>query len=148
MVQQLRLLYPNAGALGLIPGQGARSHMLQLSVHVPQLRPSAVKLKKKEDRPIVILIVAAKYPSMMVEPVYTPPWQSTPVLLPGKFHGQRSLVGYSPWRHKESTRLNSLRQIHAALEGRAGQRPQALHQPEPPRHGGVCTHGFWLLGSY
>ena len=24
-------------------------------------------------------------------------WQPTPVLLPGKFHGQRSLVGYSPW---------------------------------------------------
>ena len=22
-------------------------------------------------------------------------WQPTPVLLPGKFHGQRSLVGYS-----------------------------------------------------
>ena len=29
-------------------------------------------------------------------------WQPTPVLLPGKFHGQRSLVGYSPWSHKES----------------------------------------------
>ena len=29
-------------------------------------------------------------------------WQSTPVLLPGKSHGQRSLVGYSPWGHKES----------------------------------------------
>ena len=28
--------------------------------------------------------------------------QSTPVLLPGKSHGQRSLVGYSPWGHKES----------------------------------------------
>jgi len=27
--------------------------------------------------------------------------QPTPVLLPGKSHGQRSLVGYSPWRHKE-----------------------------------------------
>ena len=25
-----------------------------------------------------------------------------PVLLPGKFHGQRSLVGYSPWGCKES----------------------------------------------
>ena len=25
-------------------------------------------------------------------------WKSTPVFLPGKFHGQRSLVGYSPWR--------------------------------------------------
>ena len=27
-------------------------------------------------------------------------WQPTPVLLPGKFHGWRSLVGYSPWGHK------------------------------------------------
>ena len=29
-------------------------------------------------------------------------WLSTPVLLPGKSHGQRSLVGYSPWGRKES----------------------------------------------
>ena len=29
-------------------------------------------------------------------------WQPTPVVLPGEFHGQRSLVGYSPWGHKES----------------------------------------------
>ena len=29
-------------------------------------------------------------------------WQSTPVLLPGKSHGQKSLVGYSLWGHKES----------------------------------------------
>ena len=29
-------------------------------------------------------------------------WQPTPVLLPGEFHGQGSLVGYSPWGHKES----------------------------------------------
>ena len=28
--------------------------------------------------------------------------QPTPVLLPGKFHGWRSLVGYSPWGRKES----------------------------------------------
>ena len=28
-------------------------------------------------------------------------WQSTPVFLPGKSHEQRSLVGYSPWGHKE-----------------------------------------------
>ena len=27
---------------------------------------------------------------------------STPVFLLGKFHGQRSLVGYTPWGHKES----------------------------------------------
>ena len=29
-------------------------------------------------------------------------WQPTPVLLPGKFHGQRSMVGYSPLDRKES----------------------------------------------
>ena len=27
---------------------------------------------------------------------------NTPVFLPGEFHGQRSLVGCSPWGHKES----------------------------------------------
>ena len=29
-------------------------------------------------------------------------WQLTLVFLPGEFHGQRSLAGYSPWGHKES----------------------------------------------
>ena len=28
-------------------------------------------------------------------------WQPTPVFLPGEFHGQRSLAGYSPQGHKE-----------------------------------------------
>ena len=27
-------------------------------------------------------------------------WQPTPVFLPGKFHGQRSLTGYSPWGYR------------------------------------------------
>ena len=27
-------------------------------------------------------------------------WQPTPVFVPGKFHGQRSLAGYSPWCHR------------------------------------------------
>ena len=27
-------------------------------------------------------------------------WQLTPVFLPRKSHGQRSLAGYSPWGHK------------------------------------------------
>ena len=29
-------------------------------------------------------------------------WQPTPVFLPGKSHGWRSLAGYSPWGCKES----------------------------------------------
>ena len=35
-------------------------------------------------------------------------WQPTPVLLPGKFHGWRSLVGYSPWGPKESDMTEQL----------------------------------------
>ena len=35
-------------------------------------------------------------------------WQPTPVLLPGKFHGWRSLVGYSPWDRKESDTTEGL----------------------------------------
>ena len=30
-------------------------------------------------------------------------WQSTLIFLPGKFHGRRSLVVYSPWGLKSST---------------------------------------------
>ena len=33
-------------------------------------------------------------------------WQPTPVLLPGEFHGERSLTGYSPWVTKSQTRLS------------------------------------------
>ena len=29
-------------------------------------------------------------------------WQPTPIFLPGEFHGQRSLAGYSPWDRIES----------------------------------------------
>ena len=36
-------------------------------------------------------------------------WQPTPVLLPGESHGQRSLMGYSPWGRKES---DGTEQIH------------------------------------
>ena len=33
---------------------------------------------------------------------------TTPVFLPGEFHGQRSLVGFSPWGHKESDTTEEL----------------------------------------
>ena len=40
-------------------------------------------------------------------------WLPTPVILPGEFHGQRSLVGYGPWesqnvRHTELLTLSSI----------------------------------------
>ena len=35
-------------------------------------------------------------------------WQPIPVLLPRKSHGQRGLVGYSPWGHEESDMIRLL----------------------------------------
>ena len=39
-------------------------------------------------------------------------WQSASVFLPGEVHGQRSLVGYSPWGHKESDMTKGLKHTH------------------------------------
>ena len=38
--------------------------------------------------------------------------QPIPVFLPGKFHGQRSLAGYSPGGHRESTWLSDWAHTH------------------------------------
>ena len=59
-------------------------------------------------------------------------WQHTPVFLPGESHGQRSLVGYSPWGHKESNMTKQL--THA----------KSLPVPPPVRYFdnsglGLCT---------
>jgi len=42
--------------------------------------------------------------SLGQEDLWRKAWQPTPGFLPGKSHGQRSLVGYSPWDWK---RLNT-----------------------------------------
>ena len=39
-------------------------------------------------------------------------WQPTPAFLPGKSHGQRNLVGYSPWGHKELDTTERLSTAH------------------------------------
>ena len=39
-------------------------------------------------------------------------WQSTPVLLPGKSHGQKSLAGYSPWDRKRVKHDLATKQQH------------------------------------
>ena len=39
-------------------------------------------------------------------------WQPTPVFLPEKSYGWRSLVGYSPWGHKESDTTGQLSLTH------------------------------------
>ena len=62
------------------------------------------------------------------------PWrrkrQPTPILLPGKFHGWRSLVGFSPWDCKEldmTEQLPSL--IHIDLGGKRDSQVLKLKLP-------------------
>ena len=42
-------------------------------------------------------------------------WQSTPVFLPGEFHGQRSLAGYCLWGYKESDMTEWLTHTHTMV---------------------------------
>ena len=51
-------------------------------------------------------------------------WQPTPVLLPGKSHGRRSLVGYSLWGRKES---DMTERLHFSLTGLGHKRGSSDH---------------------
>ena len=42
--------------------------------------------------------------------------QPTPVFLPGEFHEQRSLAGYSPWNLKESDTTEQLTSVNVAFQ--------------------------------
>ena len=66
-------------------------------------------------------------------------WHPTPVLLPGKSHGWRSLVGYSPWGRKESDRTERLH-FHFSFSciGEGNGNPLQCDCLENPRDGGAC----------
>ena len=49
-------------------------------------------------------------------------WQPTPVFLPGKSQGQRSLVGYSSWGHQRVGHNLATKQEHRELIGQPSLR--------------------------
>ena len=65
-------------------------------------------------------------------------WHPTPVLLPGKSHGQRSLVGWSPWGHEESDTTERLH-FHFSLWciGEGNGNPLQCSCLENPRDSGA-----------
>ena len=65
-------------------------------------------------------------------------WHPTPVLLPGKSHGWRSLVGCSPWGHEESDTTERLH-FHLSLSciGEGNGNPLQCSCLENPREGGA-----------
>ena len=65
-------------------------------------------------------------------------WHPTPVLLPGKSHGRRSLVGCSPWDLEESDTTERLH-FHFSLSciGEGNGNPLQCSCLENPRDGGT-----------
>ena len=82
-------------------------------------------------------------------------WQPTPVLLPGKSHGWRSLVGYYPWGHKEwdtTKRLHSPplnRTWHLCKTGPEplGRLPPGFQSPAVSPSPPTLMHGFGMWGA-
>ena len=79
---------------------------------------------------------------LWVSVIWTPPnirqWQPTPVLLPGKSHGQRSLVGFSPWgRCKLDTTEQLYFQFSLSCIGEGNGNPLQCSCLENPRDGGA-----------
>ena len=71
-------------------------------------------------------------------------WQPTPVLLPGKSHEQRSLVGYSPWGHEESYSTEQLH-FHFSLSctGEDNGNPLQYYCLENPRDESLMCCLLW-----
>ena len=71
-------------------------------------------------------------------------WQPTPVLLPGKSHGQRSLVGCSPWGRSEPDTTEQL-PFHFSLSciGEGNGNPLQCSCLENPR-----DRGAWWASVY
>ena len=65
-------------------------------------------------------------------------WQPTSVFLPRKFHGLRSLVGYSPWGCKESDMTEQLH-FTSMKAGTWG---------EKPANKSSCHKAIWLLQEH
>ena len=75
---------------------------------------------------------------MLLRTIRRRQWHPTPALLPGKSHGQRSLVGCSPWGRYESDTTEQLH-FHFSLSciGERNGNPLQCSCLENPRDGGA-----------
>ena len=75
-------------------------------------------------------------------------WHPTPVLLPGKSHGWRSLVGHSPWGRQESDTTEQLHFHSHALEKEMATHSCVLSWriPETGEPGGLPSTGSHRVG--
>ena len=96
---------------------------------------------RAEERFVIILLCRM---------IWRRQWQPTPVLLSGKSHGRSSLVGYSPWGHKESDTTQGLNNHNTwaqrlkRLPGMRKNQVQSLGW-EDPLEKEMATHSSTLV---
>ena len=90
-----------------------------------------LKIYKRKSKLIKII-------SFKIHKLWRRQWHPTPVLLPGKSHGQRSLEGYSPWGRLGSDMTERLH-FHFSLSciGEGNGNPLQCSCLENPRDGGA-----------
>ena len=69
-------------------------------------------------------------------------WQPTPVFLPGKSPGQRSLAGYSPWGRKESDMTEYVLAYAQSVDSAVPI--QVVHHTNTLAHTGYTQQGYSL----
>ena len=74
-------------------------------------------------------------------------WHPTPVFLPGKFHGQRSLACYSPWSHRESATTEWLSTAICKLDCVLFPRCEVIFHNLMPWWVLFSLCGFWKRGE-
>ena len=100
----LPILFPSK------PSSSVNDRLLVANINLPWTSQMALMIKNLpvnigDARDIGLISEWGKFPGVGN-------YNAAPVFLPGKFHGQRSLAGYTPWSHKSWTWLNT--HMHAA----------------------------------
>ena len=105
-----------------------------------ELGKGEVRVKKIYDHSLLFWIKGHRWNHAFVQRQ----WQPTPVLLPGKSHGLRSLVGCSPWGRKESDMTEQLHfHFSRSCIGEGNGNPLQCSCLENPRDRGAWWAAFY-----
>ena len=93
---------------------GLTALLLNVKDHWPSCAPAIISHEHFVRHYFIIISYSFYSSQQMFMDIWK--WQPTPVLLPGEFHGLRSLVGYSPRDHKESHTIEWFSLFHCPCD--------------------------------
>ena len=102
------------------------------------------ELEKRRRLVIGYLVACCVYVALHREYQWRRQWHPTPVLLPGKSHGRRSLVGCSPWGRYESDTTERLHFHFTFMHWRRKWQPTPVFLPgESQGRGSLVGCRLW-----